>query len=219
MRTAGEIYAAYTIMPALQLHQLRVAAVGKMIADHFSGTLHSNDVILACLFHDTGNIIKFDLDNDVLSQLREPEGKEYWQRVKDEWIAKYGNDEHVASLAIAHARSDSRKTSARSLTRPDFLGSKQHGTAHRSNKRSLNMATCGRVRSGFFLLRNGSKKVAFAMRRKRLQHTRRPRAVSRIHRSGDRDRKADLRAMLDEAGGHQRRVGRAAYRRASKLSG
>ena len=99
MRTAQDIYDAYRIMPNLQLHQLRVAAAGKIIADHFSGTLDGNAIIIACLFHDMGNIIKFDLD--VFPEFREPEGLEYWRRVQREWVAKYGNDEHAASNEIA----------------------------------------------------------------------------------------------------------------------
>ena len=46
-----------------------------------------------------GNIIKFDLD--VFPQFWEPEGKDHWQQIKDEWIQKYGDDEHAAALAIA----------------------------------------------------------------------------------------------------------------------
>ena len=99
MRTAQEIYQAYRIMPNLRLHQTRVAAVGRMVADHFSGPLDENAVILACLFHDMGNIIKFDLS--VFPQFLEPEGREYWQSVKDGYLQKYGPDEHAASLAIA----------------------------------------------------------------------------------------------------------------------
>jgi hypothetical protein len=101
MKTAQEIYDAYRIMPTLRLHQLRVAAVGKMITDHFSGLLDAPSVILACLFHDMGNIIKFDFDFSPLLQLTEPEGVEYWRTVQEEWIAKYGSDEHAASNWIA----------------------------------------------------------------------------------------------------------------------
>lgn len=99
MRTVLEIYDAYRIIPNLQMHQLRVAAVGKIIADNFSEPLDSKSVVLACLFHDMGNIIKFDFKT--LLHFLEPEGLAYWQASKDEWIAKYGPDEHAASLAVA----------------------------------------------------------------------------------------------------------------------
>jgi len=99
MRTAQEIYDAYSIMPSLQLHQLRVASAGKMICDSFSSPLDSQAVILACLFHDMGNIIKFDFK--WLVEFLEPEGLEYWQSQKDEYIQKYGADEHVATNKMA----------------------------------------------------------------------------------------------------------------------
>ena len=99
MRTSREIYEKYNIMLALQLHQLRVAAVGKFICENFEQPINKNDVILACLFHDMGNIIKFDLS--VFPEFLEPEGREYWQGVKDEYVKKYGTDHHVANTAIA----------------------------------------------------------------------------------------------------------------------
>lgn len=108
MRTPREIYAAYKTMPALQLHQLRVAAVGKLICDNFSSEggsasgghkpVNERDVVLACLFHDMGNILKFDLS--VFPQFTQPEGAEYWESVKAEYRRKYGEDEHTATQAI-----------------------------------------------------------------------------------------------------------------------
>ncbi|HTR18722.1 MAG TPA: HD domain-containing protein [Candidatus Paceibacterota bacterium] len=99
MRTAQEIYAAYRIMSSLQLHQLRVAAVGKTICDRFSGVLDTRNVVLACLFHDMGNLIKSDLVT--FPEFLEPEGYDYWKKVKDEFEAKYGKNEHHATIEIA----------------------------------------------------------------------------------------------------------------------
>ena len=99
MRTSREIYEKYNIMPALQLHQLRVAAVGKLICDNVTKPINERDVILACLFHDMGNIIKSDLS--VFPEFLEPEGLDYWQGVKDEFVNKYGSDHHAANSAIA----------------------------------------------------------------------------------------------------------------------
>jgi hypothetical protein len=86
-------------MPSLQLHQLRVAAVGKLICENFNETLKMNDVILACLFHDMGNILKFDLT--VFPESVQPEGLSHWEAVKVEYRNKYGTDQHAASIAIA----------------------------------------------------------------------------------------------------------------------
>src|SRR3989338_4995837 len=99
MRTSREIYEKYNIMPALQLHQLRVAAVGKLICDNVTKPINTQDVILACLFHDMGNIIKSDLQ--YFSDFVEPEGIEYWQNVKNGFVEKYGTDHHAANAAIA----------------------------------------------------------------------------------------------------------------------
>ena len=82
MRTPREIYAEFKIMPNLQLHQLRVAAVGKLISEHFTVPVNVRDVVLACLFHDMGNILKFDLTQ--FPEFREPQGILYWEEVKKE---------------------------------------------------------------------------------------------------------------------------------------
>lgn len=98
MQTPRELYAAYTIMPSLQMHQLRVAAVGKLICDNFKKPINTNEVILACLFHDMGNILKFELS--MFPEFTAPEGVLYWESVKDAYRKKYGEDEHVATQVI-----------------------------------------------------------------------------------------------------------------------
>ncbi|MBI4079915.1 HD domain-containing protein [Candidatus Kaiserbacteria bacterium] len=100
MKTAQEIYTEYRVMPSLQLHQLRVAAVAKLICEYFKKPVNAHDVVLAALFHDMGNILKFDLGK-TFPEFLEPEGLEYWQKVKDEFKKRYGSDQHEASLKIA----------------------------------------------------------------------------------------------------------------------
>jgi 5'-deoxynucleotidase YfbR-like HD superfamily hydrolase len=99
MRTVQEIYDAYKIMPSLQLHQLRVAAVAQMLCEDLTRDVDRESVVLACLFHDMGNIIKSNLH--VLPDLLEPEGAAHWQLVKDEFIREYGDNEHRATEIIA----------------------------------------------------------------------------------------------------------------------
>lgn len=122
-----EIYKKYQIMPQLAEHQLKVAGVAKVILDNLvppqpsakgghlllfkpdpqsrrpqgAGTL--KDIIVACFLHDMGNIIKFDLSvtDKFLPGKFSKEDLEYWQTVKEEYILKYGTDEHLASLEIA----------------------------------------------------------------------------------------------------------------------
>lgn len=101
MKTVQEIYSEYKMMPNLQEHQLRVAAVAKTIAENFNGNLDVESIVTACLFHDMGNIIKSDLAR--FPEFLEPEGMEYWQRLKDEFVQKYGPDESVATKIIAKA--------------------------------------------------------------------------------------------------------------------
>jgi len=103
MKTARQLYTEYKIMPSLQLHQLRVAAVGKLVCDNFTppagGAINTHDVTLACLFHDMGNIIKSELS--YFPEFLEPQGLVYWQGVKDEYVKKYGADHRAANTAIA----------------------------------------------------------------------------------------------------------------------
>ncbi len=86
-------------MPSLQLHQLRVAAVAKMLCDNFTRDIDASSVVLACLFHDMGNIIKSDLR--LFPEFTEPEGVAHWQFVKNDFLKKYEGDAHVANVAIA----------------------------------------------------------------------------------------------------------------------
>ena len=86
-------------MPDLQLHQLRVAAVAKMICSDFHEPINERNIILACLFHDMGNILKFDFT--ILPEFLQPEGLAYWQKVKTKFEEAYGLDEHRATSIIA----------------------------------------------------------------------------------------------------------------------
>ena len=98
MKTVQDAYLAYRIMPSLQLHQLRVAAVAKVVCDHFEGELDKDSIVLACLFHDMGNILKSDLT--IFPDFVQPEGLEYWEGVKKDFAQKYGPNEHTATSAI-----------------------------------------------------------------------------------------------------------------------
>ncbi len=98
--TARDIYERYRIFPGLQLHQLRVAAVALQAARLLPFPVDERSVALAGLFHDMGNIIKAELGS--IPGMFDEKDIGYWQGVKDEFVAKYGHDEHEATLAIAH---------------------------------------------------------------------------------------------------------------------
>ena len=97
-KTISEIYTEYKIMPSLQNHMLRVAAVASLVCDNFNEPLEKNNIVIACLLHDMGNIIKSDLN--YFPEFVEPEGLEYWQNVKNEYIKKYGDNEDQAHEKI-----------------------------------------------------------------------------------------------------------------------
>src|SRR5436305_1624080 len=114
MALITEIYEKYKIMPNLQLHQLRVAAVAKKISDNLVTQVDKAAVVEACLLHDMGNIIKFNLSKSPqFPSFLEPEGLKYWQAVKDDYLQKYQTeDEHQATLAIAKEIGASAKVQA-----------------------------------------------------------------------------------------------------------
>jgi hypothetical protein len=60
--------------------------------------IDKENTIKACLLHDMGNIVKFKLG--YFPETLEPEGIEYWTKVQEEYVSKYGNDDHHATLAI-----------------------------------------------------------------------------------------------------------------------
>ncbi|MFA9289124.1 MAG: HD domain-containing protein [Weeksellaceae bacterium] len=97
--TIQDIYEQYKIMPSLQQHMYRVSGVAALICDSLNEKVDRTAILTACLLHDMGNILKFNLD--LFPTFLEPEGRDYWQQVQDEYRAKYGNDEHIATVAIA----------------------------------------------------------------------------------------------------------------------
>lgn len=96
--TINEIYDKYNIMPNLRLHMLRVAAVASLVCESLESSVNKNNIIKACLLHDMGNIIKFKLD--LYPETTVPEGLEYWENIKRDFINKYGNNEHEATKQI-----------------------------------------------------------------------------------------------------------------------
>lgn len=95
-----DIYQQYKIMPNLQQHMLVVAAVAAEICDHFRDQpIDKTSVVAACLLHDMGNIVKFDLTQ--FPNFLKPKGLDFWQGVKEDFEERYGSDEKVAMELIA----------------------------------------------------------------------------------------------------------------------
>src|SRR3974390_1594724 len=99
MPTITEIYRQYPITKNLQEHQLRVAAVGTLIARHMTEPVDADGITRVCLIHDMGNLLKFDLGQT--PEWLEPEGAGYWKTRQAEMSARYGHDEHAATKKIA----------------------------------------------------------------------------------------------------------------------
>jgi len=97
--TIQEVYNRYHIMPILQEHMFRVAAVAGLIAQNSREELDNDAITTACLLHDIGNIIKFKLG--FIPEAVELEGVTYWQEIQQDFINKYGKDEHIASEIIS----------------------------------------------------------------------------------------------------------------------
>lgn len=93
-----DIYSKYKVMPQLQTHMFRVAAVASIICDAMNKPVDKKNIVAACLLHDMGNMSKFKLDR--FPEMLEPEGLEYWSKVQNEFIQKYGTDDYKATYAI-----------------------------------------------------------------------------------------------------------------------
>jgi hypothetical protein len=103
MRRTRELYEEYRIPPWLQLHQLRVAAVGRMVSENLGDQVDADLVIRTCLLHDIGAIVKFDFTYTTHTQLKDlcpPEDVPHWKEVQDDFRARYGTVEHEASDGI-----------------------------------------------------------------------------------------------------------------------
>ena len=96
--TIAALYEQYQLMPNLQEHQYRVTGVAALLCDHLQVQLDREAILQACLLHDMGNIIKFDLM--YFPEFLEPKGLEYWQGVQQEFVKKYGDNAHHATLKI-----------------------------------------------------------------------------------------------------------------------
>lgn len=88
-------------MPQLETHMLRVAGVGKIVADNWKSKCDSELTTQLCLLHDMGNIVKFDLGDGVdRSKFGEIQNLPQWQIIQKEYREKYGKSAHEATNAI-----------------------------------------------------------------------------------------------------------------------
>jgi hypothetical protein len=93
------IYDRFKILPNLRLHMFRTASVAEIVCDNWRGPpINRDDIIAACLLHDIGNIVKFDLkEKDVTLLGKEAKRLDYWRIVKRYTMRKYGRIDHEAT--------------------------------------------------------------------------------------------------------------------------
>lgn len=104
-----QIYEQYVIPPNLQKHMLRVAALSTILTESWKKEkLDRESVVIACVFHDMANIIKFNFNKPSL--FKEEEGQaNYWRKVQTIVMQKYGNNVHSATLRICQEIGLSKK--------------------------------------------------------------------------------------------------------------
>jgi hypothetical protein len=103
-----EVYERYHIMPNLQQHMFRVAGVAYLLTEKIKKKVDQQDVLAACLLHDMGNILKFDLT--YFPEYVKPQGIAYWEKIKSDFAKKYGDNVHEATLKIAQELGASPRT-------------------------------------------------------------------------------------------------------------
>lgn len=93
-----EVYKKFRIPPNLQEHMIRVYGIICFIEKHWIGEKVDWELVRKiALLHDMGNIIKFNLDAHPEFLGSEEKNVDYWKKVREEVIQKYGSDEEEAT--------------------------------------------------------------------------------------------------------------------------
>ncbi|MCF7834006.1 MAG: hypothetical protein K9L98_01370 [Candidatus Pacebacteria bacterium] len=111
MSRISDLYKKYKIMPNLELHMLRVASVAKIICANLIDPLSKEDednIVKSLLLHDFGNIVKADF-SVFPKEFYDPEGIDFWRDVQQQFVQKYGENDHEANKKIAEEMEVSKK--------------------------------------------------------------------------------------------------------------
>jgi hypothetical protein len=99
--TVRQVYIEYQTPENLQTHMLRVAALSEIITENWTGiNIDKEAIITACAIHDIAKPVAFDIAKQAQYGMPEKEIENLKQlqiRIK----AKYGSDEHRATVGIA----------------------------------------------------------------------------------------------------------------------
>lgn len=102
IKSINAIYDAFRIPQNLRMHMKRVAAVGAIICDNWSGTeIRKDNIKAVLLIHDLGNVVKFTLDPGNAHMLYPGQDLAALRKLRAETIAKYGADEYQATGSMA----------------------------------------------------------------------------------------------------------------------
>ena len=91
-----EVYKKYDIIDNLAEHMLRVAGVGYLVASNWKEDVDVDLATMACLLHDMGNIVKFNLDKPTLKI----KNLDHWKKIQQKYWDKYGKNTHDVTMQI-----------------------------------------------------------------------------------------------------------------------
>lgn len=95
-----DVYTKYNAPPVLRNHMINVAKVAMYILDHWKGPkIDRKMMILLCLVHDLGNIVRIDF-NKQFGPKKEWLDIKFWNERKEDIINKYGNDDDSVTAKI-----------------------------------------------------------------------------------------------------------------------
>ena len=89
-------------MPYLQEHLLGVAGTASSICNNFNKPINKQLILSVSLLHDIGNIVKEHIEYNVkfYPNYFNSENTLKWERIKKEFIDKYGSNDYIATYTI-----------------------------------------------------------------------------------------------------------------------
>jgi len=94
-----EIYDKYNVPPILRQHMVGVASVATFITTNWTGeNINNEKLILLCLLHDLGNIVRMDFNNQLGND--DYVDTKIWDLKKQQMIKKYGSIDDIVTEKI-----------------------------------------------------------------------------------------------------------------------
>ncbi|MDO8661569.1 MAG: hypothetical protein Q7K43_06780, partial [Candidatus Woesearchaeota archaeon] len=81
------IYKELVIPKNLQMHMICTAGIASFIHEHWKGkSINKENIVIAMLLHDVGNIVKFDFSRKELYEQDVLSNVEFWKQRQKEFI-------------------------------------------------------------------------------------------------------------------------------------